>query len=872
MSININPAGLADSNICLYTAPPVDNPRPPAVARGRKCRGCTNRAGARPPPCNITDTHGCTQCLKVGIPCLISNWAMPPHPDHTTTARPDTYHRWTRCEACEAYEYCDRSTPCLNCFSKKIPCLRPMTNSAIKRAWDQPLPGEDMYGYWIMHGPRHPDHPPSEAAVYDLATHSGWRMGHNYHVEYAFKCYSQMGWISHYWYGPINISRGAPEIASPQGPIYVGHPEGQPTPPPSTRTSLGFDPGATLGFLTIFLKNPHDPASTVAGSSVDHVARPVSAVPSPTVSAPPKPVKRRSTVMARRMQAPQARTAPYPRHLTLGTSSLPGTPSAQQPPIELTPVPPSTPWEGLRTTSCFMGVPAIPLQLPNTEFVDQYNDSMDTDDTLADLKLLMEWNQQQEQHPLPLPIPTSLAGVGVTHPLQYPITNGVPIENDGPFLLDHLLLHRLIPEMTMDDIQSKINQLSMYWQPNSVRFPGGTYDLRYSASDDARFDPSPRSEQLVPLPQPLGPEPTNPEELIVQNEAAFRPNERRINSRWTYRPGYQYGANHIANAPHEEWFPWLQEAFYAVMNDPNDATLIYTTSQPVERIASPGPIPQIYLGMELGTPNFDDEQERRLWNDHPGLACEIDGHPGSSPLAYIPKNRIWANDAVGTVTGSCITCGRPTRGICESTDHRPNHRQYVCCVCDAHSRRNAWELLMQLQVFQKVRRFACKACTAQFLLDPAAEFTHRGGDLYDSQGMTDNNPNYDPRLWTNRHIQGVEPLRWFSHGSLQAPLPHTGCACADKLLDRRLCNAHRANAVAKFLERIYRMAIYALTNFRSLEHCFACQVSLAQDPNDPSNLDEAGMVWMCICCSGLTVGVRSDQIWKPLDQYRIYGD
>ncbi|KAF3022081.1 hypothetical protein E8E14_013539 [Neopestalotiopsis sp. 37M] len=385
-----------------------------------------------------------------------------------------------------------------------------------------------------------------------------------------------------------------------------------------------------------------------------------------------------------------------------------------------------------------------------------------------------------------------------------------------------------------------------------------------AAAEDQSAPPSQVSDKLPvpplrppPAPQPVPAQlPKWPEEFIASNEAMFGPHTERIKQYWHRYPMPAEMQTHcVANA---DWIMYIQ----CVLNP--KGKLVPRTEVPIARPPSPGPLTPLFAAGPSAIPS-----------DHPFRQSM-----GRGPMPNIHRQRAWKAGAIaGPPAGLCSMCNNYTQGICESDEHHPGHdRCYVCSECDFRCRENLKDLMHRFNMINGSKVYACRACTAGLLHTPS--FTNGSGiDVYDARlALGDlaspETVGYDPRCYTNNHHPNEGLM---IRGGVHPIHVYTGCPCAGKLLFRRLCDPHRCQAFFDALSRMYAMAAYKYGKVDKQgggEVCFACMNNPPQRPGDRTNLSEAGRVWACLMCSGVSIGECPAQLIVSSDQVKLepFGD
>ncbi|KAK8128507.1 hypothetical protein PG984_009615 [Apiospora sp. TS-2023a] len=365
----------------------------------------------------------------------------------------------------------------------------------------------------------------------------------------------------------------------------------------------------------------------------------------------------------------------------------------------------------------------------------------------------------------------------------------------------------------------------------------------------------------------------------------------------------------------------LVEQHLAARFNPFSELVRDVTATPVERAPSPPPFLNLY-----------PKDRRALFVD---TAAKF-----ITPLSLIPTERIWLQgghlaagrntaESKGPLTGLCSAktgvvvgvygglekkqdqCGKPCQaaddpshgGICESTEHHPGARVWICDYHDKLGRQQATHDLGYLST--SLRHYACADCCRKIEDDETGHFlSGTGWHVFEAQGLPDAcNP-------TVRHMPpfttttSSTPSRSPRASSAPFPAPPseyggrylarsiTRCACASKVADRRLCAPHRLEAVAQ-LHRWHPSA-YAVFNSPAASHlckdvaqrwaadptkagqpvvgavealCPLCPASRRGTPVDhfgfrgPLGREGQTVAWVCKACLGLVTGAVATPRW-----------
>ncbi|KAJ0159061.1 hypothetical protein CTA2_10381, partial [Colletotrichum tanaceti] len=166
-------------------------------------------------------------------------------------------------------------------------------------------------------------------------------------------------------------------------------------------------------------------------------------------------------------------------------------------------------------------------------------------------------------------------------------------------------------------------------------------------------------------------------------------------------------------------------------------------------------------------------------------------------------------------------CGTVVRGgaHCENVQHMVRPQPYaVCDACDMKSKKNLFEGPSPLTrgEFLNMRAYACSVCAVTE--EAGAEFGGSWGGAGTGVGA-----------------------------GAGAVNPVTGCLCAAKLLNRRLCQFHRYRLAAAMMVQTMFVAEWAVTNFGP-DACLFCK-------ERPSRLTTDGfadaLVYLCLNCQGV---------------------
>ncbi|KAM0810130.1 putative Zn(2)-C6 fungal-type domain-containing protein [Seiridium cardinale] len=731
-----------------------------------------------------------------------------------------------------------------------------------------------MYGYFVSLGT---GYGAGENEDWQ-ATWGGWRMPDNYHIEYAYKHYSDNGWLAGHWLGPA-ISEGAPEAGpGTQGPIYVGPPTGlyeiprqtfprpvmngarpvwpenhvapvvfvppapaAPSAPPGPSGSgflsppgamapaagpLGLSPSLPnpLGFLSpppapprpAILNDPFGMAwptappglQTPANNGGNNGLQPNVVSPVPGFVSAPSGVVHPGASFAgvpSRIVDPGNRFGPAPN---VGVSPIPGFQ-----PVGLGPqsfaIPGTAPGSGSSSSngSPLYGLLAIGDGQNDGAVAPGNPQARRSVSPAANGLVLFSDNQYPSG---PLDQANAQAAGDPSQPGQPPSQAGSSPNQADPSLGDSYIFdsphYQAFLESLLDGrapapdafVDPQLVQAALSPRLPIIASPPGHNQV--ASLPLPLWTPT-------PLPQALGPPPNNADELIAQNPGVFQPHTQRIRDLWTL-PVVNGNVNFGNAAMSRDNVNQIRTLL--------SPTPIRITSEPVERPLSPGSLVPMFA-----------RRDEALPPNHPAAATH-----GVSPLAAIPTNRIFIRGAIVPIAGLCVHCQDYTHGICESTDHSHKERCFVCSQCNETMIQNLWNLMVSFDLFSS------------------------GYEVFDLLNLEGQAPQYDPRVRTQNHYPGEGNV---VRGAVHSVRGHSGCACAEKLLDRRLCGTHRAQGFFDTHNRIHQMAAYVWNKFNVGDICFACLQNSQQRPDDPTaDGAEAGRAWQCMNCSALVLGVSPE--------------
>lgn len=264
--------------------------------------------------------------------------------------------------------------------------------------------------------------------------------------------------------------------------------------------------------------------------------------------------------------------------------------------------------------------------------------------------------------------------------------------------------------------------------------------------------------------------------------------------------------------------------------NPGNAPIQNVMLTPPNRPHSPGPLSAIHNdGMAI------DQVVHRFLNTFPeghlarpaarAIIRPGPPHPNPTPLpilATIPTQRILGPDGKisDTPNMQCLehkghhnpACGKPTAAVCEDTTH-PRPGFAVCDDCERESRiRFAAEMDM---LAERLRSYACEACCKILSVTPAT-FQGSGRRVWGYPPEQDN-------VTSSKVMLSIAPF--VTIGGFQGvdPLPVTGCACATKVFDRRLCSPHRLQHIIRLRQAVDSIDTFLVQTYGTTKICPNCQ-------------------------------------------------
>jgi hypothetical protein len=178
-------------------------------------------------------------------------------------------------------------------------------------------------------------------------------------------------------------------------------------------------------------------------------------------------------------------------------------------------------------------------------------------------------------------------------------------------------------------------------------------------------------------------------------------------------------------------------------------------------------------------------------------------------------------------------CLDPTSRYCVDSSHQAESRIGVCDECHVASRARFEPRLAGL-IFN-LRAYACSPCAAQAT----------NVDIYQGKRL---------RVWGLPVPDPAASVPDASPGQ-GPPLRLTGCACATKLLDRRLCTAHRLEHFFEVREKAQNIKNYVRETWGRMI-CGFCLDRVGTDSylfQGDEGRQGQGQVYLCLACHGVVI-------------------
>ncbi|KAI1078547.1 hypothetical protein F5B20DRAFT_591387 [Whalleya microplaca] len=300
------------------------------------------------------------------------------------------------------------------------------------------------------------------------------------------------------------------------------------------------------------------------------------------------------------------------------------------------------------------------------------------------------------------------------------------------------------------------------------------------------------------------------------------------------------------------------------------------TQHPVERPVSPPPArPQYHI--PYGTLDITLHHNDGVYPaNHPELIQRdrlvrpLPEHPyptGRSQLATIPLLRVhddgkqWDTNqscySIRTDYGIIARCRGATTLGCEDTTHHGD-KAPLCDKCDTESR-DRFAPNIRASFPKSIRAYACHECTKNED-DLVGIFQNTGHSVwYDFASHPWNATGVEPAVDVS--VQGLDGQR--VGGWKGKPLEITGCACASKILNRRICSPHRLQYILNIDTAAQRMKDYVIGAFGRMV-CFICQQRAGTNAYNFEGLEGGAgnelQCWTCLGCHHVVIARPSDQL------------
>lgn len=233
-------------------------------------------------------------------------------------------------------------------------------------------------------------------------------------------------------------------------------------------------------------------------------------------------------------------------------------------------------------------------------------------------------------------------------------------------------------------------------------------------------------------------------------------------------------------------------------------------------------------------------------------------HPnprGDSCLNDIPSDNSertsLANDGSGPfckeIKPDGSRCRKPTRSVCESKFH--NMAEPICDDCNKLSKQRIYDSAESTFV-EAIRAYACHSC-----LDKAtwpATYNQTGYRVY---GIGQQADGMDSSVTTVHDDIPDIPMTSKVGGFQGQLLPITGCACAEKLLNRHLCNPHRVQRMLDMRQSATKMRQFIKASNGKMV-CPFCQINAGVDGYNFRSVrggEGKRLAWGCLSCHSYVV-------------------
>ncbi|KAI1430299.1 hypothetical protein F5Y12DRAFT_15744 [Xylaria sp. FL1777] len=233
--------------------------------------------------------------------------------------------------------------------------------------------------------------------------------------------------------------------------------------------------------------------------------------------------------------------------------------------------------------------------------------------------------------------------------------------------------------------------------------------------------------------------------------------------------------------------------------------------------------------------------------DHPeyaDLSLLVIPPPDHPNPAGIPSFLTVLEEAVSdsqlSTVGNCMEqkgpdrCGKVTLAVCEDMAHDKISPFPLCGECINNSKVRFEPALANIA--RELRAYACGPCAAA-AQDP---------NSFEGKGF---------RVWgfPQNAFDGHQDIG--KSTGMGLPLRLTGCNCATKLLDRRLCTAHRLEHFLDMRAKAQRMRQYVTSLFgrRACPFCLSRVGVDARNFSDEQGIPFPNLMYTCMACFGVVL-------------------
>ncbi|KAI3318693.1 hypothetical protein HD806DRAFT_511599 [Xylariaceae sp. AK1471] len=289
------------------------------------------------------------------------------------------------------------------------------------------------------------------------------------------------------------------------------------------------------------------------------------------------------------------------------------------------------------------------------------------------------------------------------------------------------------------------------------------------------------------------------------------------------------------------------------------ATAVFNVGEQLQSPPSPGPavgffVPNEEIDIVGNLLAFDVGHPERA---NPGYLVPAFLHPngaGIPSLRTVPMENLTeeleALDDVFRLASDCVClepkgggvlCLKPTNRYCVDISHNVQAHVGVCDECNEASRARFEKRLAEI-IFD-LRAYSCSNCAAR-----ATDFSVFQGKRLRVWGFPVTDPTANPAADPAASVPNASTNR----GGL---LRLTGCSCATKLLDRRLCTSHRLEHFLEVREKARSMKNYIQSKWaRSV--CAFCLEWVGTDSyqfRGNEGREGQSKLYTCLSCLGVVI-------------------